>query len=177
MPIEILRHTPPWVWAVLALLVALGLAQLRPRDVPVWQPVVLPLALGGLGLSTLAPQLQAHPWSALPWLAGLAGSAALGWRIGAPAGAHWREPTRRLHRPGSASPLAAMLGVFALKYAAGVAVVLAPQAAARPAVVAGLALLSGVVAGYWGGRAAALLALVPRRRRGRTIAAHHVHRA
>lgn len=176
MLIEILRHTPPWVWAVLAVLVGLGAVQLRSRDVPAWQPVVLPVVLFALGLSTLWPSLRAHAWSALPWAAGLALSAGFGWRLGAPAGARWNAGTGRLHRPGSAVPLAVMLAVFLLKYAVGVGTALAPQVAGQPAAVAGLALLSGVLGGWFAGRAAALMTLV-RRERPPTIPTQHVHRA
>lgn len=176
MLIEILRHTPPWVWGVLAVLLGLGVMQLRPRDVPAWQPGVLPLVLFALGLSTLWPLLHAHAWSALPWVAGLALSAGFGWRLGAPAGARWNAASQRLHRPGSVVPLGVMLAVFLLKYAAGVGTALAPEVARQPAAVAALALMSGVLGGWFSGRSAALLALVWRERRP-TMPAQHAHRA
>src|SRR4030088_2692514 len=63
--VVIVQHTPWWVFAVLALLIATGVQALRPRVVPVWRLLIVPaifIAWGVLGVtqrSFAAPMLAA----------------------------------------------------------------------------------------------------------------------
>ena len=53
-PLIFLQNTPPWVFVVFALLVVLGVQALRPRILPVWRMVAIPLVFSAWGLITLA---------------------------------------------------------------------------------------------------------------------------
>ena len=64
MILDILRHTPPWVWALAAGLLLLGLSQLRERRVAPVRLWVLPGVLLGMGLWSLS-QSFTPPWLAL----------------------------------------------------------------------------------------------------------------
>jgi hypothetical protein len=152
-PVVILSHTPLYVWALLALLVALGLAARRSRDVPAWRVALLPVVFFLWGASGLAQRLQLAPGLALPWGAAAFLGLALAWltRQGA-----WRiDPaTRLVHRPASWRPLIVNLSIFAAKYALTVAAVLAPER--RPEIAMLDIALSGLMSGYFLARLALL---------------------
>lgn len=158
MLFEILRHTPPWVWGLLAALLALGLSQLRARRVARERLLVLPLVLMALGLWSTATSFD----SALPlaaWGGAFAAGLAAGRRLPLPAGARWDADSARLQLPGSAWPLAVIVAVFALRYAGGVALALHPAWRGLLAVALPLAALYGLIAGGVLGRVLGLVAL------------------
>lgn len=163
MLIEILRHTPPWVFVVFAALLAVGLAQLRDRRAPVARLFALPLALLGLGASNTLAAVQAMPWVAPVWLLGLLAALALALHLPPRAGVRWLPEAQRVHLPGSVAPLALMLGVFSLRYGVAVAQVLQPPLRTAAWLVLPLALLFGALSGFTFGRAWAIRSrVVPR---------------
>lgn len=172
MLIEILRHTPLWVWALLTLLLVLGWSQTRDRDVAVRRLVILPLVMLGLGLSTLWPAMRQLPAVAAPWLAcgALAFIAAARWLV--PRDARWNAATRRLQVPGSAWPMALIMATFLLKYSIGVFQGLQPAAASAPGYLAALAAVSGALSGLWLGRAHAMLRLTRGSQQEHTMPGH-----
>ena len=48
MIVNVLSHTPVWVWGLLAALMALGFSQTRQRHVAPWRLLMLPMVLLGL---------------------------------------------------------------------------------------------------------------------------------
>jgi len=145
--IAILSGTPWWVFALLALLVGLGVQQLKPRIVRLPRIVVVPGVFLAWGLIALSTRAAAAPGIVLAWFIALMLGAALGWsttrldRI--------RVDRRRglIYLPGGWTTLVASLSVFAAKYALAVAAALRPQwhAAIATADVA----VSGLSAGYF----------------------------
>jgi hypothetical protein len=143
---QILMHTPLWVWALLAALLALGVKQSRPGRIRLARTVVLPLAMAALSAWLLA---------ALP----------LGWgmsRTAPPAGTRYDADERVFRVTGSWWPLALMMGIFLLKYAVAVTLVQAPGLAHAPAFAVPAALLYGAFSGCFFGRSARLWRLVRR---------------
>ncbi|WP_008546167.1 DUF6622 family protein [Bradyrhizobium sp. CCGE-LA001] len=64
---QVLIHTPPWVWVLLAYLVWQGVQALQPRTTPIWRALVLPVVFIvwgmsriGFGLSKAVPGLWSH---------------------------------------------------------------------------------------------------------------------
>ncbi len=159
MIVNILSHTPVWVWGLLAALMALGVSQTRQRHVAPWRLLMLPLVLLGLGLWSMAPGFTALPLTALVWLAALgAGTALLAGRP-APVGTTWLPAAQRLRLPGSWMPMLLILVVFALRYAANVGMAFNPGWCHAPELLLPLALLYGGSSGLFLGRALALLKL------------------
>ena len=159
MLIQILSRTPPWVWLMLAALLALGLSQLRTRRVTPAQLLILPAVLLALGLWTMAPGFAALPLVGVLWLTALVGAAQLGRRLQPPRGAVWLASDKRLQLPGSVVPLTIIVAIFALRYAAGVAQALHPDWRTLATVQAPMALVFGGLSGLLLGRALALRAL------------------
>jgi hypothetical protein len=159
MLMQILSHTPLWVWAVLGGIAALGATQLKARQVPRWRVMALPAALLLLGLGSMGPGFRAHPAVAALWLGALVGMAPVGWRMAERSGAVWLAATERLQLPGSALPLFLALTIFGLRYVNGVVTALHPALTALPQWQWPLALLFGGMSGLFMGRALGLMKL------------------
>lgn len=126
----IVSHTPPQVWGVLALIVAIGLNQARTRDVAAARVIAVPAVLAVYSLWS-ASSAFAGAGSAMlltAWLGGIALGAAsnrvldLPRRCSANADGSFRIE-------GSFAPLALMLCVFLSRYVNGVATALHPALA------------------------------------------------
>jgi hypothetical protein len=159
MLIQILVHTPLWVWAMLLGLLALGLWQCRARSVRRAQILALPLVLLGLGLWSMAPAFVALPLTFGVWLAAFLTSAAWARRWAPPAAARWLVPEQRLQLPGSWLPLVIILVIFSLRYGTGVSLALHPEWRGLLAVQMPLALSFGALSGLFMGRALGLWAV------------------
>lgn len=162
MLLQILTHTPVFVWFLLAGLIALGWRQSRDRLVTPLQVLALPALMLGLGAWSLAPGLAALPVLAAVWLGALALGTAGG--AGAPQqpGTAWLAPSGRFRLPGSWVPMAFILTIFLLRYSSNVAFALHPEWRSRLAVQATLAVVLGLISGLSIGRSLALLRLARR---------------
>jgi len=141
MIVQIMQHTPAWVWMLLAALIYFGYLQSRIRAVSRPRLFALPAAMLGLSLYSLFATFGPTRVGFVAWLAGgmLAG---LVYRVfKQAAGAGYAPDTRVYTIPGSWLPLALMLAIFVTRYA--VAVAIAIDASLRQAstfvVIAGLA--------------------------------------
>lgn len=159
MILQILSHTPRWVWALLAALLALGLLQRRDRRVRRAQLLALPLAMLALGLWSMAPGFVAQPVAAVLWLGAIAAATRLGLRLPRPAAARWLTEEARLFLPGSWLPLVLIVTIFSLRYAAGAGQGLHPEWRALASVQWPLALVFGALSGIFLGRALGLMQL------------------
>ena len=159
MIVNILSHTPVWVWGLLAGLMALGFSQTRQRHVAPWRLLMLPLVLLGLGLWSMAPSFMALPLTALVWVAALGAGVALLTGRPARAGTEWLPAEQRLQLPGSWMPMLLILVIFSLRYAANVGMAFNPGWRSAPELLLPLALLYGGLSGLFLGRALALLRL------------------
>ncbi len=162
MFIAIVQRTPVWVWGLLALLVALGVRQMFSRRLALRRSAVLPLVLLGLSLAGVVGSFGVQALPLLAWAAGLAAMVAvLQGRVDTQA-VRYDSATRQFQVPGSAVPLALMLGLFMLKYAAGVALAMNPWLRATLPFALTISLTYGIFSGAFLGRAMALWALARR---------------
>jgi len=157
--VEIVRHTPAYVWAILAALVALGAIQLRDHRIPRLRLALAPIALGAYSLWGATAAFGVHAGVIGAWLAGTALAFAANRRLQWP-----RRPradgTGGFAIEGSAWPLLLMLLIFCLRYAAAVTLVFHPGWAADPAFGGGLALVYGALSGLFAARAWRILGSV-----------------
>lgn len=157
----IVQKTPPWVWGLLIALIALGASQLRQRQASAARMAILPLAMTGLSAYGLVSGFSTAGQAGgvlAAWLAAaaLVGAASLALWPRPPSGSRYDAASRRFHLPGSAMPLALILGIFLTKYLVGIELALQP-ALARDAVFAlEIAALYGMFTGLFVARAARL---------------------
>jgi hypothetical protein len=153
--LQIVSHTPLWVWAVMGAVIALGLYGLRPRIVPPWRLAILPLV--GVTTSVTAVVQSARP--ALAFVAcmlALLASLPVGHALGRRRPAQWLQDGR-LEIAGGWFMLLFAVSIFAVRYALGVLFGVAPTLKAEPLWIGLSAGASGVIAGIGMGWLAGLL--------------------
>lgn len=154
MLMQILIHTPLWVFALFLLLLWLGMRQLLTNQLKLSRVTLLPVAMIGLSLYGVAAafgQSSGGARALAGWAAGVAVLGAVVLLRPLPAGVRYDAAHRRFTVPGSAVPLALMMGIFFTKYAVGVKLALDPALAQQ----AGFALAVGTVYGAFSGTFAA----------------------
>jgi hypothetical protein len=157
MLIQILTHTPLYVWAILAFLVNRGVNAMRDRELEVRRLVIIPVVMLVLSLQDIDTKFGLGGWALAAWaltaaaatlLAGLSGSTRIA--TGAAPG------TVRVR--GSRLPLVMMMAVFFTKYVASVTLAVAPQLRHDTPFAIAVCALFGVYNGWFVGRLAADLA-------------------
>lgn len=164
-PLSILLHTPAWVWLALAALLALGAAQLRTRRLGARRATVPPLVLFVLSLVGLLSTFPGHAAAVLVWGLGAALAVAASFAAGLWRGAHWSADEACLVVPGSWLPMALIVGLFAVKFAVGAALGIAPALRDATALWFGASAAYGLFSGLWVARALHYRRLIPAARR------------
>lgn len=162
---EIVRSTPPWVGALLAFLVYLGISAARTRRVHLARLALIPLAMGGLALWGELSAFGGHGH-----LAGLLGlwlvSGALviagSGTLRAPAGTRYDAASRSFDLPGSWVPLVLILAVFLMKYGIGVQLALEPSLAQDNRFALVVTVLYGALSGLFAARTLRVVRLATR---------------
>ena len=156
---EILAHTPPWVWAILVVLLWLGLVQTMPRQARLRRVILLPLAMTGLSLYGTLSVFGGVPASWVMW-AGAALITLVWVASGAlPAGVRYDAGRQMFSMPGSWLPLGLMMVIFLTKYVVGATLAMHPALSHDTTVDAIAASLYGAMSGAFLGRMARLLRL------------------
>lgn len=150
---QILAHTPIWVFALFVALIALGLIQLRGREINLQRASVLPLVMVVLSLAGTLSAFGAAPWPLLAWAAGLVLACSAVLALPMPAGIDFNATTQRFNLPGSTVPLALMMGIFFTKYVVGAALGMHPEFVQLPAFTAAASAAYGLFSGVFLGRA------------------------
>jgi len=151
MLIQILTHTPLYVWAILAFLLWRGAVEMRDRDVAPRRLFVLPVVMLALSLHDMTRKFDLGLTLASMWIAGCMLAGWLAWRFCAVrvvAG----TTSGHVHVKGSVSALAIMLAIFVTKYATSVLLVVQPALALRCAPA--ICFVYGLFNGFFLGRLA-----------------------
>lgn len=156
MFIQILTHTPKWVFALFAGLVYLGIKQMMPRRVGLTPIAIMPLAMTALSLFGVTSAFGDSPQALLTWLAGTVVAFAINFQIPASAQVQYDATNRRFQLPGSVVPLALFMGIFFTKYAVGASMGMQPALAHNASFALIVGGLYGVFSGIFLGRAAKL---------------------
>lgn len=148
--LEVLKHTPLYVWGILAALVVFGSLQVRDQVVGRMRVLALPVGLGAFSLWGAASAFGVT-WAALAaWALGMSAMLSVARWVQWPRNVEFLPERDAFAVRGSVLPLVAMLAVFAVRYVTTVTLVLHPQwrgvAAVEIVGSLGYGLLSGVFA-------------------------------
>lgn len=144
---QILTHTPVWVFALFAGLVALGLSQMRTREVPLSRAAILPLVMVLLSLMGTLSAFSGSPGSLFSWAAALTLTTVLLSMNPLSSDTVFHVASKRFTLPGSAVPLALMMAIFFTKYAVGAAVGMNAELAQQPTFTMGASAAYGLFSG------------------------------
>lgn len=129
MLIQIVKHTPYWVWGLLVAVLALGIWQAMPRQMGARRAAVVPLVLLGLSLFGVLSTFHGAAVPVVAWIAGVGASLAAGWRWIGSRGARWDAASATFHVPGSGWPLVFIVALFLVKYGVGISLAMHPELA------------------------------------------------
>ncbi len=160
MLLQIIQSTPLRIWGLLAALIGLGLMQARTRAVGSLRVTLLPGAFVLLSLAGVVSAFGVNPLGIVAWAAGLAAAIGLGRRLLPHLRASWQAASNSLLVAGSWLPLGLIVGLFAIKYAAGVSLALHPTLAAEREFVVACSLAYGLFSGLFAVRGLQLRRIV-----------------
>ncbi len=156
MLMHILSATPKWVFVLFAALLWLGVQQMLPRRVGLNRATLLPLAMTGLSLYSVASAFGDQPLALLTWLAGTALAMVVTLQLQSSTEIQYDATNRRFHLPGSTVPLALLMGIFFTKYAVGISIGMQPILAHNTDFALTVSTLYGAFSGIFLARAARL---------------------
>ena len=165
MLLQIIAHTPRWVFAVFALLVWIGSRQLLAGRVSLNRVTIVPIAMAGLSVYGVLSAFGDSPMALAGWAVAAAVAVALVLRRPLPPATRYDADTRSFHVAGSAVPLALMMGIFLTKYVVGVQIALHPELAHHHNFALAIGTLYGAFSGIFAGRTLRLWKLAMRRDR------------
>lgn len=145
----ILHHTPAWVWALLAGLIALGLSQTTARRMTPARATAVPIAMALVSLGGVISVFSPQPLALLAWGIGVAAALALSNAVGAWKGIRWVETDRRLMMPGSWVPLTLILCLFVTRFGVNVALAVNPGLLWHGSVAMPIGFIYGAVSGIF----------------------------
>ena len=157
MLLQILQHTPPWVFALFVVLLIFGYLQSRPRNIGWARVAILPVALVGLALSGIWAAFGPAPLAFACWLAAIAVSVLANRFVRWPRQVRFSAQSRQFTVEGSWLPLAVMMVIFFTRYAVSVAMAMEPSLKATPPFVAGVSFAYGLMSGAFLARAVRIL--------------------
>ena len=150
--IEIVRHTPTWVWLLLVFLLYRGLKSTVPREMAPRRMLVLPVIFFVWAVHGMLSELGAPGYALGGFCAALVVGALLGRNL-----AYRQAPPEfdpglgQVRRPGSFIPLLLVMFAFVSKYALSVYLAYHPELAQTAGYCGFYGMMSGLTDGvFWG---------------------------
>jgi len=153
MILQILSRTPPWVFALFFLLVALGVQQSRTREIGRPRVALLPAIFLPLSLWGVWSAFGAESLAFAGWIAGVATAQLANRYARLPRKVSYDTEARRFRVEGSWVPLGLMMAIFILRYAIAVSIAIQPALAAETAFFAAVGFAYGTASGLFLARA------------------------
>lgn len=152
MLLQIIQGTPLRIWALFGGLVLLGVTQARTRTIGSLRAALLPGLFVTLSLAGVLSAFGSNALAVTAWVAGLAASITLGPGVLPRLRTTWQAAGDSLQVAGSWLPLALIVSLFMVKYAAGVSLALHPELAAQAGFVVACSLAYGLFSGLFAAR-------------------------
>ena len=156
MLLQIIAHTPKWVFALFAALLWLGLNQLLTRRLGLSRIALLAAGMAAFSFYGTVSAFAAVPTALFAWLAGAASVALIVINRPVPSGTRFDAASRHFTVPGSVVPLALMMGIFFTKYTVGVTLGMHLVQANDVSFALAVSALYGAFSGVFAGGAARL---------------------
>ncbi|RIX76326.1 DUF6622 family protein [Acidovorax cavernicola] len=153
MLMQILLHTPKWVFAVFVLLAWLGGRQLVANRIGLNRVMVMPVAMVGLSVYGVISAFGESFGALAGWGVAAALLATLVLRLPLPATTRYDPAARQFQVAGTAVPLMLMMGIFFTKYVVGVSLAMHPELSRQAAFALGVPALYGAFSGIFAARA------------------------
>ena len=160
MFVQIITHTPIWVWAIFVLLLWLGFKQSLPSTPGLKRITLIPLAMLGLSLYGLVSVFGSASVLLLAWGCSAVLAATLVARQPVQQGTQYNSWTKRFELPGSWVPLVLMMSIFMTKYGVGITAVMRPDLLHSAVLSYSICTVYGVCSGVFAGRALRLWGLL-----------------
>lgn len=162
MLMQIILHTPKWVFAVFFLLLWLGARQLLTNEVSLTRVTLMPVAMSGLSVYGVISVFGDSFGALLGWAAAAAVMAALVLQRPLPAATRYDAAARQFQVAGSPVPLMLMIGIFLTKYVVGATLAMHPEMRHQPVLALAVPVLYGAFTGVFVARAVRLWKLAIR---------------
>ena len=163
MIVQILIHTPFWVYCLFVVLVAFGLQQIRNRNVNAVLAFFLPLGMIALSLAGISSSFGIKPVPVAMWALGLLTVTVIGFKHFRDDRVIFSQPNRSFFIPGSWTPFFVIMAIFFTKYAFAVMHAFNPEIAAAKTFSAVMSLAYGCLSGYFSSRALNLVSKTKKR--------------
>lgn len=157
MFVEMLSHTPLWVFGLFIFLIMLGLQQSRSRTVEAKIIFLLPIGMMFLSFMGLISSFGVSLLPILLWASSLLSLVIVTYRFFPLRSVRYNQAHKLFHIQGSWVPLALMMAIFFTKYFVGVVSSLKPEIVTSVVFTVLLSSLYGVYSGIFMGRAANIL--------------------
>lgn len=155
--LQILSHTPIWVFALFIVLVVFGLQQARSRTVNLWLAYFFPLGMIALSLAGVLSSFGAQPALIGIWAIGLVAMATLVRQLFPLQGVIFNPESKRFFVPGSWVPFVVIMAIFFAKYSVAVMRGFGSSLLANGNFILLLSCAYGCFSGYFASRAVAFL--------------------
>ncbi len=159
--VEIVKHTPPWVFALFVGLVGLGWYQGRARTVRRMRMVVFPMVMILLSCYGVISAFGRSPLGMGCWLLGGITAVVLALQLAPTLNVAISMKNGLVFIPGSWLPMALIMTLFVTKYAVGVCLARQLPVISLSAFVGSVSFVYGLLGGFFFGRTLSILAVRP----------------
>ena len=149
MILQILLHTPAWVWMILVFLIYRGLLASRDREVSRQQMCIVPAIFLWLSLDGIARNFGSQDGAIAAWLVGVISGIAIAWLSFDRQRMSLLADGKTVFIRGSWKPMLLMLAIFLTKYATGILLTMQPTRAQDIGFVVAVCLLYGMCNGMF----------------------------
>lgn len=159
MIIQILAHTPIWVYPLFLLLLVFGFIQTRTRNVRRIPALLLPASMSALSLAGIISSFGLTTIPLAAWGTALTMATAVGYTFFRDTRLHSNATDGTFLMPGSWVPLVVMMAIFFTKYLYAVMNAFNPEIFSTPIFIGTLSAVYGLFSGYFSSRTVNLIKL------------------
>jgi len=157
--VQILSHTPIWVFALFFVLLGFGLLQTRSRTVRLFPALLLPAGMVALSLAGINSSFGLTPVPLASWAIALAVAVLVGYAVFRDKRVAYDAAAKTFFVPGSWVPLAVIMAIFFAKYVYAVMHAFNAAIISTALFIVVLSAVYGLLSGYFAARALNLIKL------------------